>query len=64
MLQTPLPAIDDREGDHVPESLPEVIDAHVHLFPDSLFESMFNVLICWVRPCMKFTDFVRNWTSH
>ncbi len=42
MLQTPLPAIDDREGDHVPESLPEVIDAHVHLFPDNLFESIWQ----------------------
>ena len=42
MLQTPLPALDDREGDHVPESLPEVIDAHVHLFPDNLFESIWH----------------------
>jgi hypothetical protein len=42
MLQTPLPALDDREGDHVPESLPEVIDAHVHLFPDNLFESIWQ----------------------
>ena len=42
MLQTPLPAIDDREGDRVPESLPKVIDAHVHLFPDNLFESIWQ----------------------
>lgn len=42
MLQTPLPAIDDREGDHVPGSLPEIIDAHVHLFPDNLFESIWQ----------------------
>jgi hypothetical protein len=42
MLQTPLPALDDREGDHVPESLPEVIDAHVHLFPDNLFASIWQ----------------------
>jgi hypothetical protein len=42
MLQTPLPALDDREGDHVPKSLPEVIDAHVHLFPDNLFASIWQ----------------------
>ncbi len=54
MLQTPLPALDDREGDHVPESLPEVIDAHVHLFPDNLFESMacLKTMITsgWIQP--------------
>ena len=42
MLQTPLPALNDREGNHVPESLPEIIDAHVHLFPDNLFESIWQ----------------------
>ncbi len=42
MLQTPLPAIDDREEDHVPKNLPTVIDAHVHLFPDNLFESIWQ----------------------
>lgn len=40
ILQTPLPALNDCEGAHVPESLPEVIDAHVHLFPDNLFDSI------------------------
>ncbi len=42
MLQTPLPAIDDREEDHVPKNLPAVIDAHVHLFPDNLFKSIWQ----------------------
>lgn len=42
MLQTPLPALNDREGDYVPESLSKVIDAHVHLFPDNLFESIWQ----------------------
>ncbi len=42
MLQTPLPALDDREENHVPKSLPTVIDAHVHLFPDKLFESIWQ----------------------
>lgn len=42
LLQTPLPALDDREGDHLPQSLPNVIDAHVHLFPDNLFAAIWQ----------------------
>ena len=42
LLQTPLPALNDREGACVPETLPEVIDAHVHLFPDNVFESIWQ----------------------
>jgi predicted TIM-barrel fold metal-dependent hydrolase len=42
MLQTPLPALDDREENHVPKTLPAVIDAHVHLFPDNLFASIWQ----------------------
>jgi predicted TIM-barrel fold metal-dependent hydrolase len=42
LLQTPLPALNDREGAYVPESFPEVIDAHVHLFPDDLFASIWQ----------------------
>ena len=42
LLQSPLPALNDREGYHVPDSLPEVIDAHVHLFPDKLFASIWQ----------------------
>jgi predicted TIM-barrel fold metal-dependent hydrolase len=42
MLQTPLPLLDDREQNHVPQTLPAVIDAHVHLFPDNLFASIWQ----------------------
>ncbi len=42
ILQTPLPALDDREENHVPTSLPAVIDAHVHLFPDHLFAAIWH----------------------
>jgi predicted TIM-barrel fold metal-dependent hydrolase len=42
MLQTPLAALDDREENHVPKTLPAVIDAHVHLFPDNLFASIWQ----------------------
>jgi uncharacterized protein len=36
----PLPGVDDTEGERLPSSLPEVIDAHVHLFPDRVFDAI------------------------
>lgn len=39
-LRHALPAMDDPEGIEVPAGLPPVIDAHVHLFPDGLFQSI------------------------
>ena len=41
-LQTPLPALDDREDDGVPKVLPSVIDALVHFFPDHMFASVWQ----------------------
>lgn len=38
----PLPAAGDEEGERLPLSLPEVIDAHVHLFPDPVFEALWR----------------------
>src|SRR5688572_25858921 len=38
----PLPALDDEEGPRLPAALPPVIDAHVHLFPDRLFEAVWQ----------------------
>jgi predicted TIM-barrel fold metal-dependent hydrolase len=37
VLTTNLPFFDDPDGDRVPGGLPPVVDAHVHVFPDSLF---------------------------
>lgn len=37
LLNVPLPTVGDPEGDCLPDSLPMVVDAHVHLFPDFLF---------------------------
>ena len=34
------PSLDDEEGLRLPEHLPPVVDAHVHLFPDRLFEAV------------------------
>ena len=42
LLAFPMPSIDDQEGDHVPEFLPPVVDAHVHLFPDHIFNSIWK----------------------
>jgi hypothetical protein len=38
----PLPALDDEEGPRLPEGLPPVVDAHVHLFPDPVFEAVWR----------------------
>lgn len=38
----PLAALDDEEGARVDPSLPFVVDAHVHLFPDGLFEAIWR----------------------
>jgi len=37
LLNAPLPTVGDSEGAYIPDSLPMVVDAHVHLFPDFLF---------------------------
>jgi predicted TIM-barrel fold metal-dependent hydrolase len=36
----PLLALHDEEGEKVPPALPPVVDAHVHLFPDPLFQAI------------------------
>jgi uncharacterized protein len=41
-LGRPLPAVDDEEGARVPDSLPPVVDAHVHLFPDRMFDAIWS----------------------
>lgn len=38
----PLPSLDDEEGGAVPGGLGPVIDAHVHLFPDRLFDAIWR----------------------
>ncbi len=38
----PLPALHDPEGPRLPESLPAVIDAHVHLFPQTMFRALWR----------------------
>ena len=41
-LDRPLPLINDPEGDCVPDSLPFIVDGHVHLFPSSIFSSVWK----------------------
>jgi predicted TIM-barrel fold metal-dependent hydrolase len=38
----PAHALDDQEGARVPQGLPPVVDAHVHLFPERLFEAVWR----------------------
>ncbi len=40
MLHAKLPSIEDTEGSEVPEGLPAVIDAHVHVFPRAIFSAV------------------------
>ena len=40
MLTPNLPSIDDEEGATVPDGLPAVVDAHVHIFPREIFAAI------------------------
>jgi hypothetical protein len=40
MLRPNLPSLDDEEGEALPRALPEVFDAHVHIFPDTIFSAI------------------------
>ena len=40
MLNPPLAALNDLEGESVPESMPFIVDAHVHVFPDDIFAAI------------------------
>ncbi|AFE03974.1 amidohydrolase family protein [Corallococcus coralloides DSM 2259] len=41
-IQMPMPALADEEGPRVDPGLPPVVDAHVHLFPDRVFEAVWR----------------------
>ena len=40
MLRPKMPSVNDQEGSKVPVGLPPLIDAHVHIFPGSIFSSI------------------------
>ncbi|WP_022665141.1 amidohydrolase family protein [Desulfospira joergensenii] len=40
MLKPDLPCYDDLEGDSLPKGFSRVIDAHVHVFPDLIFQAV------------------------
>ncbi len=42
LVEAPLPGLDDVAGEFIPDGLPTVIDAHVHLFPDWLFKPIWQ----------------------
>ncbi|MHB8873113.1 MAG: amidohydrolase family protein [Myxococcaceae bacterium] len=37
-----MPALDDPEGERVPALAPPVVDSHVHLFPDGVFDAVWR----------------------
>ncbi len=58
----PLPGVDDEAGERVHPALPAVVDAHVHLFPDGLFEAIwrwFDVHGWPIRYKLKTPDVIR-----
>ena len=42
MVKPPLPALNDIEGSKVPDSFPLIVDAHVHVFPEPIFKSIWK----------------------
>ena len=40
LLTKSMPGLDDAEGDRVPATLTRVMDCHVHVFPDKIFEAI------------------------
>ena len=42
VLDHPLPAGNDRQGDRVPDRAPFVVDAHVHVFPEGVFSALWK----------------------
>jgi uncharacterized protein len=42
VIAWPFPVEPDLEGERVPPALPLIVDAHVHLFPDPLFEAIWQ----------------------
>ncbi|SLM29459.1 putative metal-dependent hydrolase (TIM-barrel fold protein) [Desulfamplus magnetovallimortis] len=41
-VKAPLPAVTDAEGKSVPLNLPPVIDAHVHIFPEPVYQAVWE----------------------
>lgn len=39
-IETPLPALNDPEGERIPAQFDHVIDAHVHIFPEMIFSAV------------------------
>ena len=41
-MSPPRPGLQDAEGARLPAGLPPVVDAHVHVFPDRVFEAVWR----------------------
>ncbi len=42
MLKPELPALNDPEGEHLPDGISAAVDAHVHVFPPNLFNAVWQ----------------------
>ncbi len=50
MLSYPLPLNSDPEASRVPDGLPPITDAHVHLFPQQIFKAIWRWFEHWAWP--------------
>src|SRR5262249_23013306 len=66
LLAAPMAALDDEEGARIPPDLPEVIDAHVHLFSDGVARAIQEWFdrhawpIRYRQPAAALTDFLHD----
>ena len=67
MLRPNMPFSQDQEGQSVPSDLPPIIDAHVHIFPQKIFTSIwkwFDVNAWHIRYQMNSTRILEFLLSH
>jgi predicted TIM-barrel fold metal-dependent hydrolase len=49
-VSLPMAALHDVEGEQLPLGMPPVVDAHVHLFPDGVFEALWRFFDAHIWP--------------
>ena len=63
ILAEKLPGYEDAEGAHVDGALPAVVDTHVHLFPDGLFDAIWRWFETWGWP-IRYRLYAREVLDH
>jgi predicted TIM-barrel fold metal-dependent hydrolase len=63
ILADKLTGLDDAESDHVDRGLPPVVDTHVHLFPNGLFDAIWRWFETWGWP-IRYRLYARQVLDH